>query len=73
MHHQREWLPLVGQEVAIRFDTKTVRTGIVDAVTADDHILWITAQGSDPRRMFQRTDGFSVWIEYKWDTSQPPN
>lgn len=44
------------------------REGIVDAVTLDDAILWIAGGVLQPRMMFQRTDGFEVWIDYRWES-----
>jgi hypothetical protein len=66
IHHA--WLPLVGEDVQIRRHGTVVREGTVDAVAADDSALWIRAHGIEPRRIFHRADGFSVWINYRWET-----
>ncbi|KRE71470.1 hypothetical protein ASG77_10460 [Arthrobacter sp. Soil762] len=69
LHWQPEWIAVVGEIVEVRLHDKTVRTGRVDGVTADDQILWIAADGAESRAMFERSQGFSVWIEYKWETA----
>jgi hypothetical protein len=69
LHPQHDWLPVLGQVVDVRQGDETVRTGIVDGVTPDNKILWISADGAETRTMYQRSDGYSVWIEYKWETA----
>jgi hypothetical protein len=69
LHLQPEWFPVVGEIVEIRLDNQAVRTGRVDGVTSDDQVLWIAADGAEPRAMFVRCDDYSVWIEYKWETA----
>ena len=68
LYLQPEWFPVVGEIVEIRLYDKTVRKGRVDGVTADDQILWIAADGGELRAMFERSQDYSVWIEYKWET-----
>lgn len=68
LYLQPHWLPVVGETVEIRRRDELVRTGEVDGVTADDQILWIAANGAEPRTMYERAQGYSVWIEYKWET-----
>jgi hypothetical protein len=65
---QHDWLPVVGQVVEVRRGDQTVREGTVDGVTADGGILWLAADGAQPRCMFERSEGYSVWIEYKWES-----
>jgi hypothetical protein len=69
LYLQPEWFPVVGEIVEIRLDDKTVRTGRVDGVTSDDQILWIAADGTELRAMFERSQDYSVWIEYRWETA----
>jgi hypothetical protein len=68
VHLQLKWLPVVGEAVEIRLKDKIIRKGRVDGVTPDDQILWIAADGADPRAMFERAQDYSVWIEYRWET-----
>ncbi|BCW84027.1 hypothetical protein DM794_19805 [Paenarthrobacter ureafaciens] len=69
LHLQHDWLPLVGELVEIRHQDRFVRAGFVDGVTSDGSILWLAAHGAEPRSMFERSQGFSVWIEYKWEST----
>lgn len=66
-HRQDEWAPVIGEHVQIRKQGGIVRDGIVDAVTLDDSILWLAADGTEPREMLCRAEGVEVWITYKWD------
>lgn len=66
IHHT--WRPAIGQRVQMRREGIIVREGIVDAVTLDDSILWIAGGELQPRAMFQRTDGFEVWLNCQWES-----
>ena len=68
LHLQSHWFPVVGELVEIRLNDTTVRRGRVDGVTSDDQILWMAADGAELRAMFERSQDYSVWIEYKWET-----
>ncbi|MFJ4027512.1 hypothetical protein ACIPWF_09975 [Paenarthrobacter sp. NPDC089989] len=46
-----------------------MRSGFVDGVTTDGSILWLAAYGAEPRTMFERFQGYTAWIEYKWETT----
>lgn len=70
-HFQREWHPVVGKQVAILFNGDLVRYGIVDAVTQDDAVLWLCSDAAHTRQLFERAEGFEVWIDYKWESSSP--
>ncbi|PVZ53873.1 hypothetical protein C9424_16815 [Arthrobacter sp. H-02-3] len=69
-HRQQEWQPLLGQNVIIKRDGDVVRHGRVDAVTPDDQILWLDVEGTEPRRLFERSEGFEAWIAYKWEAGE---
>jgi hypothetical protein len=58
----------VGEIVEIRLKDTTVRRGRVDGVTSDDQILWMAADGAELRAMYERSQDYSVWIQYKWET-----
>lgn len=68
-HLQYDWLPVVGEMVEIRREGEAVRTGVVDGVTPDGRILWISGDGAEQRAMFEHAQGFTVWIEYKWESA----
>ncbi|HJW01414.1 MAG TPA: hypothetical protein VJ617_20180 [Arthrobacter sp.] len=67
-HLQHDWFPVLGHTVEIRHWNSTVRAGRVDAVTQDGSILWLAAEGHQPRRLFERAQGYQVWIQYAWET-----
>jgi hypothetical protein len=69
LHFQSEWLALVGEVVEIRLHNALVRRGTVDSVTPDGQILWVATEGADARSMFERSRGYSVWMEYSWETA----
>lgn len=69
LHLQHDWGPVAGELVEVRHGGQAVRAGIVDGVTADGGILWLAAQGAEPRSMFERSQGFSVWVEYRWESA----
>lgn len=68
-HQQYDWFPVVGEAVQIRNNGAIIREGIVEAVTHDDSILWLAADGANSRQMVCRAEGDEVWITYKWDTT----
>ncbi|BCW70724.1 hypothetical protein NicSoilB8_17680 [Arthrobacter sp. NicSoilB8] len=68
-HKQDDWLPLVGETVQIRQYGQFLRTGMIDAVTIDDGILWLAADGVNQRRLISKADGYEVWMTYKWETA----
>jgi hypothetical protein len=69
LHFQADWLPVVGEVVEIRLHNQLVRRGKVDSVTFDGQILWVATHGADARSMFERSRGYSVWMEYSWETA----
>lgn len=72
VHLQYDWAALLGEVIEVRLDDRRVRTGRVDGVTPDGAILWIEAHGAEPRTMYERYEGFTAWIEYKWETGPHP-
>lgn len=59
---QRDWYPVIGESVELRRHDQPVRYGVIDAVTGDDAILWLAANGIHQRQLFTREDGYQVWI-----------
>jgi hypothetical protein len=55
-----DWNALVGAAVEIHQNDTVVCTGIVDAVTNDDQILWIQSP-VEGRRLFERAESFQAW------------
>lgn len=56
-----DWRDLVGSIVEVRHNGITVRVGCVDAVMPDASMLWLAAELSQPRAMYEAAQGFSVW------------
>jgi hypothetical protein len=61
LHLQPDWQNTLGPHVQIWRDGKMVRKGTVDAVTPDDSLLWISAEGTSSRQMVSRHDGYQVF------------
>jgi hypothetical protein len=73
LHIQTDWLPVVGRVVEIRLHGLAVRTGTVDAVTRDNSILWLAAEGAYPRVLLERSAGYTLWIRYEWEKQTSQN
>jgi hypothetical protein len=67
LHIQYDWLPAVGETVEIRRAGRTIRAGTVDAVAADGSLLWLATEGLHLRALFERSEGYEVWIPHKWE------
>jgi len=70
LHPQPDWQRAQGQYVEIRRLGKTIHAGIVDTVMPDNSILWISAEGTNTRVMFEKADGHEVYARYAWN--EPP-
>jgi hypothetical protein len=58
-----DWQRLVGSVVEVRRGRKLIRTGVVDAAMPDSSALWLSASATDSRTLYERSLGYSVWIE----------
>jgi hypothetical protein len=58
---QPDWHRALGHLVEIRLNGQTLRTGVVDAVMPDGSILWLSAEGTNPREMVERACGKEVF------------
>lgn len=67
LHLQPEWVRTLGQYVEIRRSGETVRKGMVEAVMPDSSIVWISAEGAQPRQMVEKADGSEIYAGYPWD------
>ena len=65
VYFQHDWQSLVGEEVTVRQNGRTVRQGVVDAVMNDGSILWLMADGPHLRQMMERDAGYEVWLSDK--------
>jgi hypothetical protein len=55
-----DWHQLIGSWVELRSGGSVVRTGEVEAVTADSSVLWLKFNGNHGRQMVFRTGGYEV-------------
>jgi hypothetical protein len=60
MENHTDWKDLVGQQVRIQKDGRTIRTGQVEAVVAAADALWIGAHGVDARALYEKTQGYAA-------------
>lgn len=59
----RDWNRLIGVPVEIRQYGATIRTGVVDDVMPDSSMLWLMADSSHGRTLYNAHEDFEVWIE----------
>lgn len=64
LHLQSDWQRALGQDVEIWAWGKHVRNGRVDAVMADNSVLWVSGDGLLTRQMFARVDGYEVYAHF---------
>jgi hypothetical protein len=57
-----EWNQLIGALVEIRHGGETIRTGFVDDAMPDSSALWIAADSTGTRQMFECRQGHEVWV-----------
>jgi len=55
------WNDLAGRAVQIRKDGRIIRNGYVEAVTPAADILWLGVYGAEPRALFEKAEGYTVW------------
>lgn len=55
------WTDLAGLPVQIRKGGRLVRVGRIETVTLSGDVLWLKSQGVEPRTLFQKTEGYTVW------------
>lgn len=57
---EKEWSKLVGSRVEGWRDGRWVSGGCVDQATSDDTVLWIAAEGSQTRKLYDKLAGYEV-------------
>lgn len=60
MSNDAEWNDLLGRQVEIQWAGRTVRIGLVEAVTASADALWLAAHGVDARALNEKSQGYMV-------------
>lgn len=57
------WRRLIGALVEIRRYDQAVRTGLVEDAMPDSSVLWIAADGVQPRNMYEAAENYKAWVE----------
>lgn len=57
------WRALIGARVEIRHSAAVIRTGTVEDAAADSSVLWMTADGIEPRTMYEAVLGYEAWVK----------
>ncbi|WP_347109365.1 hypothetical protein AAHB33_01895 [Paenarthrobacter sp. S56] len=58
---RNDWAQLTGHVVEVWLKGDRVMTGVVEQAAADDSVLWIAADGADPRKLFDQSTGYQMW------------
>ncbi|MGM0928292.1 MAG: hypothetical protein ACQEXN_01095 [Actinomycetota bacterium] len=56
------WDLVPGTLVEVHQDGKMLRTGRIDAVTLDADIVWLASNGSHPRSLFEKSEGYQLCL-----------
>ena len=52
----------MGFEVDMRLKGRVLRTGVVDAATADGSIVWLARQDVQERVLLAKDEGYELWV-----------
>lgn len=63
LHPCTGWFALVGARVEIRNGGRTVRAGTVEDAMPDSSVLWLAADGNQPRALYEAAEGYEAWTE----------
>jgi hypothetical protein len=63
MHRHTQWEDLIGALVEVHQHGQVVRSGIVDEAMPDGSAIWITSDSSQPRRIYEKSEGFLIYVE----------
>jgi hypothetical protein len=55
------WNDLAGRVVQIRKGSRVIRSGHVEAVTPAADVLWLGIHGAEPRALYEKAEGYTVW------------
>lgn len=65
------WCHLASVAVEIHRNGKLIKTGLVDAATADSTKLWLSQDGLEGRSIIHKLDGYEVWAEPQHVQTRP--
>lgn len=60
MRDHADWKDLVGMQVQVQKEGRTIRTGYVKDVAATADALWLEAYGAEPRTLYEKAQGYTV-------------
>lgn len=60
MENPTDWRDFAGGHVHVQKDGRFIRTGFVKHVTVHGDALWVEADGSEPRALYERAQGHTV-------------
>lgn len=58
---RHDWAQLTGHVVEVWLKDDRIMSGVVEQAAADDSVLWLAADGAEPRRLFDKSTGYQVW------------
>lgn len=58
-----QWDCLIGAYMEIRRNGQSVRSGVVGDVMQGSSALWLAADGTHDRAIFEAADGHEVWMD----------
>jgi hypothetical protein len=57
------WCHLPSTFVEVRRGGDVIRSGVVEAATADSTMLWLSRDGIEARTIIRKIDGYEVWAQ----------
>lgn len=62
MYRYDGWSLLRGHFVEVRRRDNVVRRGFIEEATSDSEVMWLTADGTCTRQMFEKAEDYDVWV-----------
>ncbi|MFC9769867.1 MULTISPECIES: hypothetical protein [unclassified Pseudarthrobacter] len=62
-HKHTHWEDLIGAPVEVRHNGQIIRAGIVDEAMPDGSAIWVTSDSRQSRRIYEKAEGFLVYVE----------
>lgn len=60
MGDHADWKDLAGRRVQVQQGGRTIRTGYVKDVADSANVLWLEADGAEPRALYEKAQGYTV-------------
>lgn len=62
VYRVEDWYRLPSAVVEVHRNGTFIRTGCVEAVTADLRMLWLSPHGVENRVLIDKLDGYEIWL-----------